>query len=204
MKILDCKGLNCPKPVLQTKAYLEEHAGESFSVIVDNEASRENVLRFGRSQGCSVSAETVDDGSFVIILHSGETTTAKGYFRAEDYDCAVPGGNNLVYIISSDSMGSGSDELGWGLLQTYVSTIAEVDPLPSHIILYNGGVKLAATANKGLEALQNLEKKGVAIWSCGTCLEFFHLEEERKVGTITNMYDIMNTMVTAGKVVSPF
>lgn len=204
MKTLDCKGLNCPKPVLQTKAHLEEHAGESFSVIVDNEASRENVLRFGRSQGCVVSVEAADAGSFVITIHPGDATAAKGNFRAEDYDCTIPAGSNMVYIISSDSMGRGSEELGWGLLQTYVSTIEQVDPLPSHIILYNGGVRLAATANKGLEALQNLEEKGVTVWSCGTCLEFFHLEEECKVGSITNMYDIMNTMATAGKVVSPF
>ncbi len=204
MKTLDCKGLNCPKPVLETKAYLEEHVGEPFSVIVDNEASRENVLRFGRSQGCVVSVETAAGGSFVISIHPGDVTAAKGNFRAEDYDCAISASSNLVYIISSDSMGRGSDELGWGLLQTYISVIEKVDPLPSHIILYNGGVKLAATDNKGLEALQDLEKKGVIVWSCGTCLEFFHLEEECKVGTITNMYDIMNTMATAGKVVSPF
>ncbi len=204
MKTLDCKGLNCPKPVLQTKAYLDEHTGEVFSVIVDNEASRENVLRFGRSQGCTVSVQTIADDSFEITIQPGETPSAKGSFRAEDYDCAIPVESNLVYIISSDSMGRGSEELGWGLLQTYVGTIEQVDPLPSHIILYNGGVKLAATDNKGLEALQNLEKKGVEIWSCGTCLEFFHLEEDRKVGSITNMYDIMNTMATAGKVVSPY
>ncbi len=204
MKTLDCKGLNCPKPVLQTKAYLEEHTGEPFLVIVDNEASRENVLRFGRSQGCAVSVQNSADDSFEIVIQPGSATSAKGDFRPEDYDCPISDESNLVYIISSDSMGRGSGELGWGLLQTYVSTIQEVTPLPSHVILYNGGVKLAATDNKGLEALQNLEKKGVAIWSCGTCLEFFHLEEDRRVGTITNMYDIMNTMATAGKVVSPY
>lgn len=204
MKTLDCKGLNCPKPVLEAKAYLEDHPGESFLVIVDNEASRENVLRFGRSQGCTVSVQAISDGNFEITVHPGDMTSVKGDFSPEDYECALPSTGNLVYIISSDSMGRGSDELGWGLLQTYVRTIEEVDPLPSHVILYNGGVKLAATENKGLEALQNLEKKGVAIWSCGTCLEFFHLEEKCQVGTITNMYDIMNTMATAGKVVSPY
>jgi len=204
MEILDCKGLNCPKPVLQTKAYLEEHAGESFSVLVDNEASRENVLRFGRSQGCKVSVETTEADTFLITLHPGESVPTEGSFHAEDYACSLPAGQNLVYVISSDSMGEGSHELGWGLLQTYIATIDQVDPQPSHIILYNGGVKLAATENKGLEALQNLEKKGVAIWSCGTCLEFFHLEEERRVGSITNMYDIMQTMAAAGKVVSPY
>lgn len=204
MEILDCTGLNCPEPVLRTKSRLEENPGETFSVLVDNEASLENVLRFGRSQGADVSGEHRSDGNFLVTLIPGETSTAKETFKAEDYLCTLPGGSNLIYVISSDTMGSGSDELGWALLQTYVTTISEIDPLPSHILLYNGGVKLATTDGKALESLQMLEEKGVTVWLCGTCLEFFKLEGERKVGTITNMYDIMNTMAVAGKVVSPY
>lgn len=204
METLDCKGLNCPEPVLRTKKYLEQNRGESFSVVVDNEASRENVLRFAGSRGCEVRVVAGGGKSFVISIVPGSSSVSSESFREEDYSCNIPVGGNLIYVISSDSMGRGSDDLGWALLQTYVSTIEQVAPLPSHILLYNGGVKLAATKGKGLEALQKLEEKGVIVWSCGTCLEFFHLEEERKVGTITNMYDIMNTMVTAAKVVSPY
>ncbi len=204
MQTLDCKGLKCPEPVLRVKKHLEEHGGNLFSVIVDNEASRENVLRFARSQGCEVKVTAGEADCSVITVNPGDSVSEKGAFNEEDYPCEIPGGGNLIYVISSDIMGYGSDELGWALLQTYVATIEQVAPLPSHILLYNGGVKLAATANKGLEALQKLEKRGVRIWCCGTCLEFFHLEEERKVGTITNMYDIMNTMATAAKVMSPF
>ena len=137
MEILDCTGLNCPEPVLRTKSRLEENPGETFSVLVDNEASLENVLRFGRSQGVDVSGENRSDGSFLIKLTPGGTNTAKETFKAEDYFCGLPGGSNLIYVISSDSMGSGSDELGWALLQTYVTTISEIDPLPSHILLYS-------------------------------------------------------------------
>ncbi len=204
MEILDCKGMNCPEPVLQTKTYLEKTGKETFKVLVDNEASRENVLRFGRSQGCEVSAVGGQGESFVITLIPGDSSSAAKSFREEDYRCDLPGDNNLIYVISSDSMGRGSDELGWALLQTYVTTITEVSPLPSHILLYNGAVKLVTAEGKALEALQALEKKGVTIWVCGTCLEFFKIEDKRKAGTITNMFDIMNTMASAAKVVSPF
>ena len=203
MKILDCKGLNCPEPVLRTKAYLEQYPDDIFAVEVDNGASRENVLRFGKSQGCETSAEETDTGSFVITIKPG-AAEGKERFHEDVYRCDLPVERNIIYVISSDSMGGGSHELGWALLQTYVTTIAEVSPLPSHILLYNGGVKLATTDGKALEALQALEDKGVTIWICGTCLEFFKLEEERKVGSITNMFDIMNTMVAAEKIVSPF
>ena len=204
METLDCKGLDCPEPVLRTKTYFEQNQGESFSVMVDRDASRENVLHFAKSQGCAVSVTHDGANGFVITLIPGSTPTASNSFCKEDYLCDVCESGNLVYVISSDSMASGSEELGWALLQTYVTTIEQVAPLPSHILLYNGGVKLAATATKGLEALQKLEEKGVTVWSCGTCLEFFHLEKKRKVGSITNMYDIMNTMATAAKVVSPY
>jgi selenium metabolism protein YedF len=204
MELLDCTGLNCPEPVLRTKARLEKNLEEAFSVLVDNEASRENVLRFGRSQGCEVSVEDTNNESFLITLIPGAGKNPPESFQEDEYRCDLPGGSNLIYVISSDSMGRGSDELGWALLQTYVTTIGDVSPLPSHILLYNGGVKLTTTAGKALESLQTLEEKGVTIWICGTCLEFFKLEGECRVGTITNMYDIMNTMATAAKVVSPF
>jgi selenium metabolism protein YedF len=204
MEILDCTGLNCPEPVLRTKARLEKESKEAFKVLVDNEASRENILRFGRSQGCEVSVENRSNESFLITLIPSDDKTPTESFQEGEYRCDLEKPSNLIYVISSDSMGRGSDELGWALLQTYVTTIGDVSPLPSHILLYNGGVKLTTTAGKALEALQALEEKGVTIWICGTCLEFFKLEDERKVGSITNMYDILNTMAAAGKVVSPF
>ena len=204
METLDCKGMSCPKPVLQAKAYLEKSGIKPFRVLVDNEASRENVLRFGRSQGCQVSAVDGENGDFLITLVPDANNTKKDSFQEDDYRCDLPGNNNFIYVISSNTMGRGSEDLGWALLQTYVTTIAEVLPLPSHILLYNGGVKLVTTEGKALEALQALEKKGVTIWVCGTCLEFFKLEKKRKAGSITNMYDIMNTMASAARIVSPF
>ena len=204
MKTLDCKGMSCPKPVLQAKAHLEKSGKEPFRVLVDNEASRENVLRFGRSQRCQVSAVEKEDGDYLITLVPGDNTVKKDSFQEEDYRCDLSANNNLIYVISSNTMGRGAEDLGWALLQTYVTTISEVSPLPSHILLYNGGVKLVTTEGKALEALQALEEKGVTIWVCGTCLEFFKLEEKRKAGSITNIYDIMSTMASAARIVSPF
>lgn len=209
MKQIDCRGLSCPEPVLRAKAALEQGA-EPFAILVDNEASRDNVLRFGQSRNCRVESTPLADGSFRLsfMAEGREGAEDPVSFDEADYSCAIPGGaapaDNLVYVIGSDSMGRGSDELGWALLQTYVTTIKEISPQPSRILFYNGGVKLVATAGKALEALQSLEKKGVKILSCGTCLEFFHLEKKLQVGTITNMYEIMESMAAADRLVSPF
>jgi len=195
--------------VLRAKAALEEGVG-SFEILVDNEASRDNVLRFGHSRNCPVELTTLIDGSFLLSfpVDKQEGVESSVPFDEVDYSCAIPGGVstecNLVYVIASDSMGRGSDELGWALLQTYIATIKEISPQPSRILFYNGGVKLVATGGKALEALQALEKKGVKILSCGTCLEFFKLEKNLQVGTITNMYEILDSMASADKVVGPF
>jgi selenium metabolism protein YedF len=122
------------------------------------------------------------------------------------YACAMPmpSRSRLVYVIASDSMGRGSDQLGWALLQTYVQTIKDVDPLPEKIVLYNSGVKLVTTASGALEALRSLQERGVVILACGTCLDFFGLKSAIAVGQISNMLEIMTTMVEADKLVSPF
>ena len=51
MKEIDARGLACPAPVLQTKAAVESDALKQISVIVDNEAARQNVSRFLASKG---------------------------------------------------------------------------------------------------------------------------------------------------------
>jgi selenium metabolism protein YedF len=209
MNQIDCRGLGCPEPVLRAKTALEQGV-KSFEILVDNEAARDNVVRFGRSRNCRVGLTTLPDGSFRLSF-SADTKEDAGPavpFDEADYRCEIPdglpAGCNLVYVIASDCMGRGSDELGWALLQTYITTIKDVSPQPRRILFYNGGVKLVATAGKALEALQALEEKGVKILTCGTCLEFFKLEKKLQVGMITNMYEIMDSMASADRVVSPF
>ncbi len=199
---LDCRGLACPEPVIRTKNSLEQGITE-LEVIVDNEASMKNVTRFARSRGCTVEVAALDDGCYRLAI-SGQAAAATGDFDAASYSCETGGRSGLVYVISSDSMGRGSDELGWALLQTFVQTIRDVDPLPDRILLYNGGVKLVTGDSGALDALKELQERGVEILACGTCLDFFGLRSAIKVGGISNMYDIMSSMAGATKIVSPF
>ncbi len=199
---VDCRGLECPQPVIQTKEALD--AGHKhLEVIVDNEASKENVSRFARSRNCEIALTGSEESCWRLSLKAGESG-AKQEFDAEEYNCTLPAGRGLVYVISSASMGRGSDELGWALLQTYIQTIKDVEPLPEKILFYNEGVRLVAEESGALEALRALQKKGVEIFACGTCLDFFKLTSVLKVGQISNMYDIMSSVNNAAKVVSPF
>ncbi|MGE4558941.1 MAG: sulfurtransferase-like selenium metabolism protein YedF [Desulfobulbus sp.] len=200
-EVFDCTGLPCPKPVLRAKDALAQGAS-SIKVLVDNEASQSNVARFGRSQGHEVSCSREGDNlySVTIVVRAG---TAADSFDAGDYQCALPSSPKMIYVISSDSMGRGSDQLGWALLQTFVQTIKDVQPLPSKIVLYNAGVKLVTTESGALEALRQLQARGVEILACGTCLDFFQLKSAIQVGQISNMHEIMSTMAEADKIVSP-
>lgn len=200
-EVLDCTGLPCPKPVLRAKDALAGGVS-SIQVLVDNEASQNNVARFGRSQGHEVSCSRQGENLYAVTIVASGSTAADS-FDAQDYQCALPASPKMIYVISSDSMGRGSDQLGWALLQTFVQTIKDVQPLPSKIVFYNGGVKLVTTESGALDALRQLQARGVEILACGTCLDFFQLKSAIQVGQISNMHEIMSTMAEADKIVSP-
>ncbi|MDD2493679.1 MAG: sulfurtransferase-like selenium metabolism protein YedF, partial [Tissierellia bacterium] len=67
-------------------------------------------------------------------------------------------------------------------------------PYPSFMILLNGGVKLTTQGSESIEDLIKLEKAGVKIVSCGTCLVFLEIKGKLLVGEVSNMYDIVETI----------
>ena len=48
MKIIDCKGLACPMPVIKTKKYFDLEDSKEALVIVDNEVAKNNILRLAK------------------------------------------------------------------------------------------------------------------------------------------------------------
>lgn len=116
-------------------------------------------------------------------------------------DC-VPTGDTVV-VISSDKMGRGNDELGKVLIKGCIFAITQLDELPKKMIFYNGGAKITCEGSDSLEDLKNLESQGVEIVTCGTCLDYYGMKDKLAVGTVTNMYDIVESMNHAGKIVKP-
>ena len=87
-EILDCLGLPCPKPVLRTKDALA--AGTtSIKVLVDNEASQNNVARFGRSQGHEVITSREGANLYTVaIITRGDGVSES--FDPAAYQCELP------------------------------------------------------------------------------------------------------------------
>jgi selenium metabolism protein YedF len=195
-KVLDCRGLSCPQPVIQTKKAMAE--SEQVTTIVDNDAAMMNVSRMAEKEGYSVETETKDDG---IYLHVSQTGAVPEGRPAPGPAMESPVGPTVV-LIPCDSMGRGDDELGSILIRSFLHTLNEVEPLPDTMIFVNTGVQLTVEGSPVLEDLSGLERRGVEILACGTCLGHFGIKDQIAVGEISNMYTIAEMLLAAGKVVA--
>jgi selenium metabolism protein YedF len=197
-KRVDCRGLACPQPVIETKKALAE--ADKLIVLVDNPAAKENVKRFAESQECKV--EVIEErGQFTLKIEK-QKPQEKSPAKSE-----LVGGQKsekelgLVIFIDTDSMGRGSEELGKILLRSFLQTLEQSEVQPQKVILLNSGVKLACRGSEVLEDLQELGAKGVEILACGTCLDFFGLKKNLLAGKVSNMYEIINSLAQAKKVI---
>lgn len=198
--IVDARGQLCPKPLILTKQALKNRLeNQLIRVLIDNETSKDNVLRFLSDN--NVKASLINDNGVFTILIS-ESPSELSHPRAESY-CVTPSKTGTCIVIRSSRMGEGAEELGGILIKAFINTVKEVSPLPSTIIFYNGGIHLTTNDSPVIESLRELEKKGVKILICGTCAEYYQKKPQISVGTISNMYTIMETLASAGKILYP-
>lgn len=204
--IINCRNMPCPQPVMKLLELLKHSRPSDLEVIVDNQAGFENVSRFLRSKGYQTGQE---DGALWRI--SAHTDGADPVAR-EDTDntpetlapyACMPAAEEMrtLVMLLSPVFGNGDDELGGKLMKNFLTTLPEMVPALWRIILLNGGVTLAAQGSPVLEQLQALEKSGVSILVCGTCLEHFGLLPQKAVGETTNMLDVVTSMEAAYKII---
>jgi selenium metabolism protein YedF len=108
-----------------------------------------------------------------------------------------------VVVVSSDRMGEGVPQLGTILMKGFLNALNEQPVLPTHLVFYNAGAKMATKDSGVYSSLQLLEESGVQLLVCGTCADFYGIKEQLGVGKISNMFTITETMVKAGHVVRP-
>ena len=196
MREIDCRGQACPQPVITTKQALEKSEENELTIIVDNPSSSENVERFARSRGCSVKTEKKGQDVYVHIRKENEKGEEKIAARTDK-------GKRVVVYLNSDLLGVGDEALGSFLMKAFLKTLLDLERLPDRLILINSGVRLASEGSQTLDTLRTLSEKGVEIVSCGTCLDFYKIREKMKVGAISNMYDIIQSMLEADRLIRP-
>ena len=200
MITVNAMGDNCPIPVIKTKKAMQALNGpETIEVLVDNEIAVQNVTKMASASGGQVSSEKVSDAEFKIMIQmEGAPSSSE-----EEVSCVPDARDNTVVVVSSDRMGTGNDELGKVLIKGFIFAVTQLDTLPKTMLFYNGGATLTAEGSDSLEDLKSLEAQGVEIMTCGTCLDYYGLKEKLQVGTVTNMYSIVETMAKAGKIIRP-
>ena len=97
-------------------------------------------------------------------------------------------------MITTDSIGKGSEELGKTLMKSYIYSLTEAERKPDSIMFLNRGVYLTTKGSPVIEMVKQLEKEGVEILSCGACLDYYDLKDHLEAGDVTNMYSNVEIM----------
>ena len=193
----------CPIPVVKTRKAMETIKGsEVVETLVDNEIAVENLKKMAGQMGYQVKDQKLEEGKYSvqIVVTEAEKTEK---IQADICDCRPTAASDKVVVIRSNVMGEGDPELGKVLIKGFIYALSQQEDLPKTILFYNGGAYLTCEGSASLDDLKELELRGVRILTCGTCLNFYGLSEKLKVGEVTNMYEIAETMSKASLIVSP-
>ena len=218
-KIVDARGLACPLPVVNAKKAVQElEAGGCVTVKVDNEIAVQNLQKFANQKGYDSKAQKVEEQEYEVIIivpadtnsknENAETTSVLQEVEEKEMMDTVscqPDSRKkgMVVVLSANVMGTGEEKLGKSLMKAFVFTLTKQDQLPETILCYNSGAYLTCQDADTLEDMKGLEAEGVKILTCGTCLDFYGLKEQLAVGSVTNMYEIVEVMEQAKTIIRP-
>ena len=187
---IDAGGKQCPIPVIMAKKQLE--AGEQdVEIVVDGPTQVGNLERLGDALGRKATSEPFGD-KFLVKFANGETIKGAQVAEADTY----------AVFFNTNAIGTNNSELGGNLAKMAIFTLSESDNIPAYVLFMNEGVKLpAGDEPQIIENLNTLIEKGTKVLVCGTCLNFYGIKDDLKVGTVSNMYDILGAMQEVSKVI---
>ena len=204
MRIVDTKGQLCPAPLIAAKRALKEtQVGESFMVLTDNQTSFNNLSRYLKDNNTDF---LVSETGGVWTLTITRKTVDVPKTRVENYctpSVAHFEKGNFIIVVTSDKMGEGDDQLGLLLMSNFIKAIKDLDRLPQKMVFYNKGVTIVTNSSPVIEHLRDLEKMGVELLLCSTCVNYYKLEELVGAGILSNMYTIAEVMASAGSIIRP-
>ncbi|KRK65015.1 selenium metabolism protein YedF [Companilactobacillus tucceti DSM 20183] len=186
----------CPAPIIMAKKALKKT--DEVEILVNDDMAPQNLKKLADQKSYDYDVKNGENNQFTVTLKK----TEKSHDQAESSSLNDQG-NAYIVVINTDIMGHGDDTLGRNLLHGFVSSLTEQDVLPDKILCYNGGVKLLVEGSDYLTDLKALEEAGVKVMGCGACLDYFNLKDKLAVGTITNMFSIVEMMRQQNRIVRP-
>lgn len=187
---IDCKDLDCPKPVVETKKALENlNNEENLEIVLNSIISKNNVLKFLNSLNLNPTFKEYQDEIIICV-------------KKKEVDLNKTNPNKYsVLFLKTDKVGHG--ELGENLFVGFLDTLKDIENIPDKIICVNESVLVNIDENhKAHKTMKELENLGVEIISCGACLEFFGKTKELKIGSIGNAYEIVNELFGKAKIIT--
>ncbi|MBI4689327.1 MAG: sulfurtransferase-like selenium metabolism protein YedF [Nitrospirae bacterium] len=191
---IDARGLGCPKPVLLAEDELSKITEGIVEILVDNEASVQNLSKFASKNGIYSEIEKVDNywkvklvkgypceidvGATLVVAHDNQRAGTSPAPTGADI---VHDKKDIFLIIGTDTMGK-EEKLGKILMKGFFETMKVTKEIPHTLFFLNAGVKLTTVESEIFPLLKDIEEMGVEIYSCGTCLKHYDLEHELKVG----------------------
>jgi len=107
---------------------------------------------------------------------------------------------NTMVLFTRFGMGDAPAELQKKLATTFLTLVSQDTP-PGVIAFYGDGVKLTCEGSPVLDSLRALSEKGTRLVICQTCLDFFGLRDQVRVGIVGGMGDIVAALNGADKVI---
>lgn len=207
MNKVDAMGKQCPIPLIMTKNEIAKNGEGEYLVLVDNEIAVQNLEKMAKQYAFDYSFEKIDDAKFEVKLKVNDASVVEAVTLEQDAGETACGpavtSENTVVVYKSEHMGHGNVDLGTVLVKGSIYAFSQLPNPPKTFLFYNSGVKLACTGSDSIEDLKNLEKAGVKIFACGTCLNHYGLQDNLEVGEVTNMYDIVDALNNAAKIIIP-
>ncbi len=186
MKKIDARELACPRPVILAKDAVNEQHNEIL-ILVGNEAAKENIIKFASNFNYTATQVQKIDDYYSVKIEKNDCCEIMDFTDKKDT-------KGKVIFIKSEYLGISDVQLGELLMKGFIYALTKIDNTPEKLIFMNGGVKLCIEGALTLENMKELDKMGVEILVCGTCLDFFKLTDKLAVGSISNMYDIVEAL----------
>ena len=205
-KTIDCRGMECPLPVVNAKKTAEAFTEDGTLLVqVDNETAVQNLTKFANSKHFVNSNQKLAEKDYLVKIQvtANPDADAAAESASETETPASANSDRFTVVISSNRMGFGDDDLGKALMKAFIFALTSQDKIPENLICYNSGAFLTCEGSDSLEDLKLLEEQGTKIITCGTCLNHYGLTEKLAVGSVSNMYEIVETQINGGKIIKP-
>lgn len=206
MKIIDMIGQPCPMPVIESKKALSEPGGNSVVIMVDNLTAVQNLEKMALGNNYKFSYTEKEKDCYQVSIEKKAEAASLVLEKSAGVNASLLSqdtqADGLVVAIGKNAMGEGNKELGETLIKGFIYSLTELPSLPKVVIFFNSGVYLTADGANTISDLKKLEEKGTQILSCGTCLNYYQLQEKLAVGQVADMYKITETMSAANKLLN--